>query len=284
VPPQTAGTFAGNTPGLYGGTRDAKACDPAQMVAFLQQNKDKAKAWADVLGIEPEAIPDYVATLTPAILRSDTYVTNHGFDHGKVTTIPAVLQAGTAILVDNRGMPVTKCYCGNPLTPPANRPRRSYVGETWSTFSPTQVTTIQSTTTAIVMFTLVNPKTNEVFDRPSGTTGTSDQNSETQSRLPAPTLVSPSSGSVINHYPRTTTLTWQPVAGATQYYVEVEFDAGFGTGTARWTPRWNNTTSGTTYTVANFVGSQPGRWRVTGITADGTRGASNEWWQFRYTI
>jgi hypothetical protein len=44
------------------------------------------------------------------LLRSDTVVTNHGFANGCSTTIPAVLQAGTAVLVDDKGVPVTKCY------------------------------------------------------------------------------------------------------------------------------------------------------------------------------
>jgi len=32
-----------------------------------------------------------------------------------------VLEAGTAVLVDPQGMPVAKCYCGNPLTPPPSK-------------------------------------------------------------------------------------------------------------------------------------------------------------------
>src|SRR3954451_24161950 len=42
------------------------------------------------------------------VLRSDTYVTNHGWNAGHVTAWPAVLQAGTAVLVDRHGNPVTR--------------------------------------------------------------------------------------------------------------------------------------------------------------------------------
>jgi hypothetical protein len=156
------------------------ACDPKQMVTFLQQHPDKAAAWSAVLGIRPDAIPDYVGGLTPVILRSDTYVTNHGFNAGRPTTIPAVLQAGTAVLVDSKGVPVTKCYCGNPLTAPVEHRRRQYVGATWSGFSASRITVIRAARTEIKIFTLVDPTTNQMFDRPSGTTGGRDQDSNAQ--------------------------------------------------------------------------------------------------------
>ena len=120
-PPDTGGTFEGSTPGLYGGTMNQGSCDAEQMIAFLEANPDKAAAWADVLGIEVSEIRSYVATLTPVVLRSDVYVTNHGFANGRATTVPAVLQAGTAAFVDQYGFPVVKCYCGNPLTRPPPR-------------------------------------------------------------------------------------------------------------------------------------------------------------------
>jgi Domain of unknown function (DUF6777) len=152
TPPQNTGrTFEGDEPGLFGGTRNIASCDPKQMVAFLQQHKDEAPAWADVLGIKPEDIPDYVARLTPVILRSDTFVTNHGFAQGRATVIPAVLQAGTAVLVDSRGVPVAKCYCGNPLTEHVKSLRQRYSGATWPAFSPTRVTVIQPAKTAITV-------------------------------------------------------------------------------------------------------------------------------------
>jgi hypothetical protein len=180
IPPvQTDGTqsFAGDHVGLYGGTLNQSSCDRDQLVRFLRQNSDKAAAWAAVLGISTTEISTYVAGLTPVILRSDTLVTNHGFVDGKANVIPAVLQAGTAVLVDAKGVPVTKCYCGNPLTPPTfyspgYEPR--YRGPTWSGFSGTSITIIQSSTTIIDTFVLVNPRTRQPFDRPRGSDGARD--------------------------------------------------------------------------------------------------------------
>jgi hypothetical protein len=170
-------TFEGNHVGLYGGTLNQSSCDKEQLVVFLRQNPDKAAAWAGVLGISTTQISTYVAGLTPVILRSDTLVTNHGYANGQATVIPAVLQAGTAVLIDDKGFPVTKCYCGNPLTPPDYytpqwQPR--WRGPTWPGFSGTSITIIQSTTTIIDTFVLVDPRTRQPFDRPRGSDGSRD--------------------------------------------------------------------------------------------------------------
>jgi hypothetical protein len=170
-------TVEGGHVGLYGGTLNVATCDKNQLVIFLQQNPDKAAAWAGVVGITVAQIPSYVAGLTPVLLRSDTLITNHGYSNGSVTVIPAVLQAGTAVLVDNKGEPVTKCYCGNPLSPPVfYSPGFSpkYTGPVWQGFTPTSITIIQNNTTIIDTFTLVDPQTKQPFTRPAGTDGTQD--------------------------------------------------------------------------------------------------------------
>jgi hypothetical protein len=185
-PADTGGTFSGDTAGLYGGTLNVASCDATQMVTFLQQNPDKAAAWAGVLGTTVAQIPTYVSELTPVILRSDTYVTNHGFANGRATTIPAVLEAGTAVFVDKYGTPVVKCYCGNPLTPFPKYGKVSYSGPRWGTFTPTSITIIQKTTVIIDTFTLVDPRTGESFTRPRGGNGTNDTPS-----TPTPTTTLP---------------------------------------------------------------------------------------------
>lgn len=173
-PPNAGGTYAGNTAGLYGGTENVSTCNPQAMVTFLQQHPDKAAAWAGVLGIAPAGIPAYVSGLTSVVLRSDTAVTNHGFDNGHATTIASVLQAGTAVLVDANGFPVTKCFCGNPLTAPTAYQKVTFVGTSWASFSATTITFIQATVTVITQFILVEPVTGASFNRPVGTDGSAD--------------------------------------------------------------------------------------------------------------
>jgi hypothetical protein len=189
-PPNAGGVFDGATTGLYGGTRDNASCDPAAMLAFLEANPDKAAAWAEAQGITTAQIPAFVDRLTPVILRSDTAVTNHGFRNGSANPFQAVLQAGTAVLVDEYGVPRVKCACGNPLLPPRRYAEPTYTGPTWPGFAPVNVTVIQSTTIVIIDFTLVDPSTGEAFTRPAGTTGDEDRNAQgasTPTPTPSPT-------------------------------------------------------------------------------------------------
>jgi hypothetical protein len=192
-PTNTGGTYSGDLVGLYGGTLNQSSCDPQQLVTFLQANPDKASAWASVVGIQVVDISTYVSELTPVVLRSDTYVTNHGFEDGRATPIPAVLQAGTAVLVDKYGTPVTKCYCGNPLGKPQTYAKPKYSGPHWPAYTPSSITIIQSTTVIIDTFTLVDTATGEPFTRPRGTDGTADAPSTptTPSTTTPPTTLPP---------------------------------------------------------------------------------------------
>lgn len=190
----TGGRFdPSTTPGLYGGTRDNRTCDGTSMVDFLKANPDKAAAWAGVLGLTPGEIPSYVADLTSVILRSDTYVTNHGFKDGSATTLTSVLQAGTAVLVDRFGTPRVKCFCGNPLTPAVVPTAPRYVGPTWPAFSQTNITTINQSTTVINNYTLVDPVSGVAFVRPAGSEGDDDQDAD-DSTVIGPTTAPPTTG------------------------------------------------------------------------------------------
>ena len=161
--------------GLYGGTLNQSACDPDKLVNFLQQNPDKAAAWAGVLGIATTDIPDYVRGLTPLILRSDTAVTNHGFANGKATTLNSVLQAGTAVLVDRNGVPRVRCSCGNPLTPAVKYSKPTYRGKPWQGFSPQLITIIRPSVTIINEFAIINLGNNKtIIRRLAGTRGNRD--------------------------------------------------------------------------------------------------------------
>ena len=182
---------SGGNPGLYGGTRNVGRCDPDQVADFLRANPDKAQAWVDALNSDPTLswsggstvsvaeIGDYLDELTPVTLTTDTRVTNHGFKNGRPTTIPAVLQAGTAVLVDAWGTPRVKCNCGNPLTRAVPvTAKRTYRGTPWATWQPTQVTIIQQTTVEVNVYVLVNLSGSGYLDRPVGTTGDQDTESD----------------------------------------------------------------------------------------------------------
>lgn len=104
----------GSAPGLYGGTRKVASCDVEKQISALSSQPGKNKAFASVEDIDPSGVPAYLRSLTPVQLRLDTRVTNHGYDNGAATSYQAVLQAGTAVMVDDRGVPRVRCACGNP--------------------------------------------------------------------------------------------------------------------------------------------------------------------------
>jgi hypothetical protein len=133
------------------------------MSQFLQSHQDKAAAWAEAAGIQPADMPTYVRQLTPVLLRADTYVTNHGYRDGELTSYPAVLQAGTAVLVDGYGTPRVKCYCGNPVSaPPHHRPAH-FEGRPWTSFAPVAVIVIRPAPMVVQNLTVVNIENNIVY-------------------------------------------------------------------------------------------------------------------------
>lgn len=104
--------------------------------------------------------------------------------------------------------------------------------------------------------------------------------------LTAPIQLSPANGTVFDHYPRTTTLQWSPVSGAANYTVEIDcyhccqIDAWCTDIGQVWqvVPRISTTSH-----TFDFVGAQPGRWRVWAVDAKGQVGPQSGWWEFRYT-
>ena len=170
----SGGQVNGSAPGLYGGSGNITVCNRDQLVAFLETHPGQARAFAGVLGITTAQIRDYVATLTPVVLTTDTLVLNHGYANGKATPRNAVLQAGTAVLIDKYGVPRVKCGCGNPLAPATLTKATKIRGPRWTGFRPTNVTQVISSTTVINIFVTVNVNTGELINRPAGTDGTQD--------------------------------------------------------------------------------------------------------------
>ena len=89
-----------------------------------------------------------------------------------------------------------------------------------------------------------------------------------------------------DHFPRFTTLVWRPATGAVSYDVEYEFGNGCTSGTAvctTWTPHSGSpaTTSSPGY-VFEFVGAQPGRWRVVAHDVLGGIICTSEWVYLNY--
>jgi hypothetical protein len=120
------GDVDGSAPGLYagrtyGGT-GTNICDIEAMIRFLTYYEDRGRAWADVQGIAFEQLPDYLRSLTPVYALQNLNVQMFGFKNDQAYGYDAVIAAGTAILIDDQGMPRARCACGNPLLAPSEEP------------------------------------------------------------------------------------------------------------------------------------------------------------------
>jgi hypothetical protein len=106
--------------GPFGGTGSDLVCDRELLIRSLRAQPEKMREWARTVGITPsiEEVARYIRELTPVTLTRDTRVTNHNFVNGRAVGYQAILQAGTAVLVDKDGVPRARCRCGNPLLEP----------------------------------------------------------------------------------------------------------------------------------------------------------------------
>ncbi|MEU7554898.1 DUF6777 domain-containing protein, partial [Streptomyces sp. NPDC044571] len=159
----------GAYPGLYGGTRNVTSCDVEKQIKYLTEHADKGKAFSDPLSIRQSDVASYLRSLTPVQLGWDTRVTNHGYKNGAPTGYQAVLQAGTSVLVDDRGVPRVRCACGNPLAPPvAAKGKQTYSGRQWSSFHSSDVVAVKPAEKPVKSVTMFDHDRKGWYQRPSG--------------------------------------------------------------------------------------------------------------------
>jgi hypothetical protein len=106
-------------------------------------------------------------------------------------------------------------------------------------------------------------------------------------RLTAPVLLSPAKGAHLEPRggKRTTLLQWQAVSGATGYLVEVQYGNPGRNKRMIWSSAYRSEVVGTQVTF-DFVGANPGRWRVTALDKTGRYWQSDpaQWRTFEYTV
>ena len=155
-----------------------------------------------------------------------------------------------------------------------NQPVPTTAGGASPTPTPTQTAYVPETTPPVSGPPIATPTL------PPTPTPTSPPEPTPQSTLAAPVLISPPDGSVFSNYPRITTCKWGAVAGAAKYQFEAEF---WEINQKLWVKRYSAKVPATTYTF-DFVGNQPGRWRVAAVDAGGHVGMPSGWWGFVYTV
>ncbi len=96
-----------------------------------------------------------------------------------------------------------------------------------------------------------------------------------------PLLLSPADGSILSDFPRVLVLRWQRIPLAASYQLEVEYCEDEGCTTTH--PLASESVV-TTEASVEFVGKQPGRWRVAAVDAHGVQGSWSPWSHFTYTV
>ncbi|HZF93218.1 DUF6777 domain-containing protein [Streptomyces sp.] len=185
----------GGRAGVYGGTEKVAACDVERQISYLWENPAKNKAFGSVLGIAPSDVPGYLRGLTPVQLQWDTRVTNHGYRDGKANPYQAILQSGTAVLVNDRGMPRVRCACGNPLTNPVQQHSGfQRTGDAWPSFNASNVVVMQPSQQVVTTFVLRDSENDKWVARPRGDDGGTDKPARPPKAMPTPSVsvVSPS--------------------------------------------------------------------------------------------
>jgi hypothetical protein len=200
APPAT--NLRGSDAGVYGGTQQTASCDVEKQIRYLSEDPAKNSAFASVVGRSPSQVPAYLRSLTPLRLSYDTRVTNHGYKNGAPTKYQSVLQAGTAVLVDDHGVPRVRCACGNPLQPPVKvEGNVRLTGPTWSGFQPTKVVHVQRSVMVINVFVVYDPDHEDWFEREHG-----DHHGRYDKKVPPPPRPRPSH----SHSPHTSSPSKSP--------------------------------------------------------------------------
>ena len=174
-PTNASPTTHGDTAALFSGTQGSSAADSAKLVSFLRSDPTRSSGWARAVGKHPNELPGYLAALTPVLLRQDTRVTEYGWRDGQPLARQAVLQSGTAVLVDSSGIPRARAAGANPLSEPQPvAPPRQFTGPGWAGFDPAALDVIVSSAHPVAAFTLLDPAAGHTFVRPVGTSGSAD--------------------------------------------------------------------------------------------------------------
>ncbi|WP_199819879.1 DUF6777 domain-containing protein, partial [Streptomyces sp. NRRL S-118] len=218
----------GTADGLYGGTRNVPACEVERQISRLGATPAKNKAFAVAAGVEPVAVPRYLRSLTPLRLVKDAWVTDHGYRGGEAYPYQAVLQAGTAVLVDRLAVPRVRCACGNPLSEPLSEPdgkgRYRTTGHRWPGFSLARTVRVKPAEKPVDTFVVVDlADPGRRIARPAG--GTGHRYDRT-----APSPAAPTTGTATTTRPATAS---GPVTGTGGLTGEARAHARDGPGTTR---------------------------------------------------
>ncbi|MCE5289514.1 MAG: serine/threonine protein kinase [Nocardiaceae bacterium] len=177
----------GDSPGLYAGQPHVADCDRSTVNGLFGPNSDRSGALIAALDTDPTLywsggrplttadVMTYLSELTPVRLRFDTRVTHYSLDGGDPVAVQAVLQSGTAVLIDATGMPRVRCISGSPITAPvALKQKPTVTGSAWSGYRPGALAVVQQSKVIMTTVVLADVTNGTAFQRPIGTDGAQD--------------------------------------------------------------------------------------------------------------
>jgi hypothetical protein len=218
---QGLSTVRGTTSALYAAAPGQQICDASAAINELADNDDKGQAWVDALNDDPQLswsggsklaaddVPAYVAELTSVFLRSDTRVTSHGFESRHASPFQSVLQHGTAVLIDTRGVPRARCAGFNPLSPPKPAAKPKYHGEEWDGFDKTKLVIVQPGSEAD-SFRVLDVHTKTIVEIPAGQRALTIATTTTTEPFDEETTTTVKTGKTTTTLRRVTTTTGKP--------------------------------------------------------------------------
>jgi len=160
------------TPGTYGGTVTGDVCDVSVLAAALAADAGLTTAWGAPLGVTAADVPEFIETLTPVVLLADTAVTDHELRGDRVAARQAILQRGTAVLVDRLGVPTVRCMSGSPLRAPQSLPGDVELrGDPWSGFSLDVIRRVPAGDRVVNSFVLIDVRTGRSVVKRAGIEG-----------------------------------------------------------------------------------------------------------------
>ncbi|MEU8897056.1 DUF6777 domain-containing protein [Nocardia sp. NPDC048505] len=210
--------YSGDLPGLYSAPRGQVLTDRDEIAEFYATHPDEARTAAGVLSADTALtwsggkhlsgsdLVRYLRELTPALLRVDLRVTNHALVAGRAVAQQSILQAGTAILVDQRGTPRFRSLGGSPLTLPTALPNApDFAGEPWPGFDVERVCAVSPSAAALSRLVLIDSGTGLPFERAVGSVGGEDiDHADWGGAPPPPTSTSPPAARPTSAAPATT--------------------------------------------------------------------------------
>ncbi len=167
---------SGTDDGVFAGSEGVAPCAPDDLIAALGPDGANTAAWAEVQQVPVDDIEAFVSGLTSTVMAADTRVTDHVLIDGTAEPRQAVLQVGTAVMIDEFGAPRVRCASGSPLAPPEPvEDSTAYVGAAWDTFANTTTAAVLPAPTPVEEFVLTDVGGGPDFIRPVGSSGATDR-------------------------------------------------------------------------------------------------------------